>query len=227
MLRVGSEFCPSSQGHDMPMSLIRGQAAANALSNLSANQLFTTIQDNQHIVAKHYNKQNALNEAILVNHAQGYFKRVVTTEIHGLADFKNLSPNKKVAVLNQIGNPKDLRKGVSKGIGNFNKNGQLTSTGTAAVDSSVVMDIVHLLLNSNGIEYRQARGDANALNNRVAVVGPIPAGFVGRAIDPHGTKSYAPNYAVLVISAPIGANPQIVTVFPADQAYAQGTPLLV
>ena len=211
----------------MVMSLIRGQAAVNALCNLNASQLFSTIQANQHIAEKHYNKENAQAEALQVGQPQGYFKRQVSTEIHGLADFKNLSANKKSTVLGQIGNPKDLRKGVSKGIGNFNRNSQLTSTGTAALDSSAVMDIVHLLLNRATIELRQARGNANALNNRVVVVDLIPAGFVGRAVDGGGTKSYTPNYAVVVINAPIGANPQIVTVFPADQAYAQGTPLLV
>lgn len=210
------------------MSRINAEAAVAALQDLNGGALFNLIQGNPHIIEKHYKKAAAQQAAADDGHPQGYFKRETRTEVSGLADYRGLSDNKKSTVRQLIGNPKD-NKAVSRLIGRYNSNHdeRLAVYGSESVDSSAVMDIVYLLLNSPARELRRARGDANAQNTRFVVTGAIPDGFAGRSIDANGAKTYNVDYAVVVISAPGGLNPQIVTAFPADQAYAQGTPALV
>ena len=58
------------------------------------------------------------------------------------------------------------------------------------------------------------------------LVSSMPQGFYGRSIDQDGSKEMDCNHAVLIVNASSAVNPQIVTVFPASDAYVNRRPLL-
>ena len=208
----------------MVMSKTTAEAAVKALRETKNSVFFEMIKNNQHSMEKHFSKATAMAGAD--DYPQGYFKASYGIEIHGREDFNTkLTDNKKADVRKLLNNPKDAKQ-LGLRIGQYNKkhedDGPLTVHKTKATNASAILDITTAVL-SGGCSVH--RNNVNP-DTRFLAIGPIPQGFVGRTVDGDGVKGYGIDHAVVVINAPLGSAPQVVTVFPADDTYVNGRPLL-
>ncbi len=215
----------------MAISRQNAVAAVNAIKDLRITNLFTMVKENQHILEKHYSKDAAL-EAAQGGQPQGYFKKKTKLYIDGGAAYGKLSVNKKAKIRKILNTNKTKPSQIGKPIGTYNQNAKKTNSDTlhldvtSVIDNSIVLDIVTAVLNDKEHQLREANNPHK--NNRFIVAAKIPEGYVGRSIDKNKKKDTDNvTHAVIVIQAALGSNPQIVTVFPANEQYTTRTPKLV
>ena len=188
------------------------EAAINAIIGGASSVLFQNIRNNQHSMEKHFDKFKAQAGAA-GNYPQGYFKKQTNRNIEKAQDINKLSANKQKAVLDKLGVTKrNFAKKHKEITDNFDTVSVAT---TSPAQSEDILPIVSAVLNDCTLY--SASNDPEA---RFLAVAPIPKGYVGRSIEANGTKHRDCDHAVVVVNATAGSNPQVVTVFPATQAYA-------
>ena len=210
----------------MAISLKLAEAAVASVMTLKASDLFDMIAQNPHSFEKHFTKEDAQESA--GQHAQSYFKRIDETEVAGAADWKLLSGNQKLRLNDEYSINLTMEGGIkklSKAIGSAKKQyGSLQAWKTGAIDKSDIFDIMRAVLSHDEVELRQSPDEPNS---RFRAVSPMPDGYVGRSVDGNGAKTYAHTWALVVVSAPAGCNPQVITVYPVTPNYARRTSLLI
>lgn len=203
----------------MTIRKTEAEAAVKALLASNAAEMFERIRGNQHSMEKHFSKKSAQIYAALTGYPQGYFKRQNTVLFTSPKDIQNdrLSQKTIGKAMAAVGAKKKAE------FGKKLKRREIRVVEKTAADKSDILDLVNAILASDGCELRKSNADAET---RFLAVSPVPRGYYGRSIDGQGTKGTDCDSAVLVISAQSASNPQIVTIFPANDQYVNGCALL-
>jgi len=202
----------------MTISLNAAQGALLALQNQFRNNAFGTIAANgKHLFAKHTSKQDALQGAKESGTEQGYFKRVDTVTV-------NKAQYNEWAKAEREGQTSKATKYLAtKGIDNLitSKQFKPSLAGTMDVNKPIgdddYMTIIRAILFEPDPVFCRSRANPD---DRFVLLAYMPDGYVGRAIEPNGTKHKDVTDALMVIRArpqPVG----IVTVFPAAPWYVE------
>ena len=209
----------------MAISKDSARAAVATLMQLKSCDLFDVIAANPHSFEKHFTKKDAQKNA--EDHAQSYFKRINYTDVTGAGDWKALSDNQKLRLNDEYSIDLSMQGGIkklSKAIGSAKKkHGGLQAWKTGEIDKSDIFDIMRAVLSDDAMELRESPDEPQA---RFRAVSPMPEGYVGRSVSADGNKTFQNNWALVVVNAPPGCNPQVITVYPVTPNYARRTPLL-
>jgi len=203
----------------MTISKANAEAAVRALNGCKAGDMFDRIKGNQHSMEKHFSKQTAQAGAV-GGDPQGYFKRVKEVSFASRQDLDRTGIKEKTVdrALDAVGAKRRAEFGKKLG-----RKGPIVIEETSAASKDDILGLVSSVLGSEDCELRRNKVQ---VETRFLAVSPMPDGFYGRAIDGGGNKSYDCDYAVVVIDAATASSPQIVTIFPADDTYVNGRPLL-
>lgn len=202
------------------MTIRKADAEAAVKAIISAPSiLFSNIRQNQHTMEKHFNKETA-KAAAKDKPPQGYFKKIGATIISKPTDANSLSTKKQSALFKSLGTNKRGFRAVHEQMTDRFETISVMETSAASKDD--ILPIVSQVLGSCELYSTRDRP-----TTRFLAVAPMPRGFVGRSIEHDGTKHKDCDYAVVVVDAGAGSNPQIVTVYPATEAYARRTDPLV
>jgi hypothetical protein len=203
----------------MPIRKLQAEAAIKALIACNAAEMFDKIRANQHSMEKHFSKGTAHAAAVSTGYPQGYFKRQKGVIFITSEDLQRpgLSAKTYEKALAAVGAKKKADFGRKLG------RRQITVMEKSPASKDDILGLVDAVISSDACELRESHVDAMA---RFLAVAPIPRGFYGRSIDDEGEKARDCDKAVLVINALSTSNPQIVTIFPANDQYANACPLL-
>jgi hypothetical protein len=203
----------------MPISKQRAETAIKALQGGGVTALTSLGDFNQHIVEKHFSKGTALAAAQANAAPQGYFKRGTNVEIALYDDFraKGVTRKDRLQAVTNAGYKSIAEVMMKKPANPF---AARAKTAAAMTDwSEIAWGVI------NSTELTLHASTANAERNFMAIA-PIPSGFYGRAIDQEGTKNRNVNKAIVVIDAGVTTCPQVVTIYPAGDAYVASRPEL-
>lgn len=196
----------------MAITKADAQAAIKALIACNAGEMFGKIRGNQHSMEKHFSKGSAYKAADETGYPQGYFKRGEHMRFDTKEDFqrKVISGKTRTAALLAVNarNPAEFEK---KAGGET-----VIVTQKSAASKDDILGIVTAVIASRACELRKASSNDQT---RFLAVSPMPRGFYGRSIDKDEKKAKDCDNAVVVINAQSTTNPQIVTIFPADNEY--------
>jgi hypothetical protein len=201
----------------MTISLSNAEAARNALKGLSGSTLASLMIANKHLFEKHLAKGKAKEAVERGEGPQGYFKKEQTHQFNNAQEFKDL----KV---------KDSQKAkwlASKKIDAVNSKTAKKVHGEMTVHGTAENELGNLLLKAfAATAYQLYRSDDNP-DTRFLFVTAVPNGFVGRTMKANGTKDTNVGWVIIVVNAATVTNPQLVTVFPTNDAYVHAlTPLV-
>lgn len=203
----------------MTIRKVQAEAAIKALIACKAAEMFDKIRGNQHSMEKHFSKKTAHEAAVSTGYPQGYFKRQKGVVFISSQDLQREGLSQKTygKALAAVGAKKKADFGKKLG------SRQITVIEKSPAGKDDILELVNAVISSDACELRENNVDAMT---RFLAVAPIPRGFYGRSIDNQGQKATDCDKAVLVINALSTSNPQIVTIFPANDQYASACPLL-
>jgi len=200
----------------MAISLANAQAAIRILRASTGTEMFQAMTQSQgYLFSKHQNKAKALQAAIEDNQAKGYFKKIVTIQVGSLADYRELTDHQKGRIQGLGTNTKITAKSFGKTRGGEQKD--IKTTQKEALSGNDFATLLYQIINgATLVGYYEANAE---VNQRFIYMTMIPLGYVGRSIDPAGTKTKDLPYAVVIIVAKPGEAPFILNMFPADNEY--------
>ena len=208
----------------MAISSASAQAAIRTLRKSTGAVMFQAMQQSDgYLFSKHQDKARALQAAIADNEVKGYFKKIVTTRVGSLAEYRDLTPRQRKHIQGLNTNAKITAKSFGK-----TKDGEervITTSQTEAMSGNDFATLLYQIINAPTLVgcYR-----ANAQENeRFIYMTHIPVCYVGRSIDADETKTKGLPYAVVIIVAKPGKAPFILNMFPADDAYQRRQVALV
>ena len=195
----------------MVISRSSAEAAVNVLKSLGGSALGTLMSSNQHLFEKHLTKAKA--KAAAGGQPQGYFERVSTHEFVNSGQFKEL----------QVSEKRKAKWLETKDIASINKNTAKKVKGSMTVTNEIgAGDIGSLLISSFSSSDFRLCESSDQVDTRFRFATRIPAGYEGREVDRHGNKDKAVEWVVIVVAAAQTTNVQLITIFPAKEAYVNG-----
>jgi hypothetical protein len=200
----------------MAISKANAEAAVGALSKLHGSALATLMASNKHLFEKHLAKAKAFEAAKKAHQAQGYFEKVVNYVVNNSEDVKKQPTALQQRLFKKMGITALSGKNARKVVGTW----KLTNEAGEG-------DLGALLGSAFAADQFWLYASGQEPETRFLYVTAMPAGFVGRSVDEHGAKDKNVTWVVIVVNGTSTTNPQLVTVYPAADAYVDNLTDLV